>query len=291
MRRLARIVMTVAVLAVPTTAAGQGFSTNPSALDEPLHPRAQASDDIVDPSMRRSWDEGRVRKFAALTADVGFLYLRPRLSLGYGKPFQDWIGVDANPVAAGAGLGVYGGLRFALRWVDLRLGPRYFYSFSRYILAARDSYSRLDIDSMAGDKARTLTYEAELNASVPAGPGDILALGSASYVTGVSDDQAVFEETLRVIVRPPFVWRGRLGYGLRLGSHNQHSVGVVADILHVPKRDDSITVRAGPVLRIVLSRHFEVRGSFVVTVWSPDTIGLVGGDFTELGLRYRWATE
>jgi hypothetical protein len=34
-----------------------------------------------------------------------------------------------------------------------------------------------------------------------------------------------------------------------------------------------------------------VRGSFIATVVSPDRIGLRGGDFTELGLRYRWASE
>jgi hypothetical protein len=44
-------------------------------------------------------------------------------------------------------------------------------------------------------------------------------------------------------------------------------------------------------MRFVLSRRVELRGSFVVTVISPDRIGLVGGDFTELGVRYRWASE
>jgi hypothetical protein len=44
-------------------------------------------------------------------------------------------------------------------------------------------------------------------------------------------------------------------------------------------------------VRILLSRALEVRGTFVPTVASPDRIGLVGGDFTELGLRWRWATE
>lgn len=94
-----------------------------------------------------------------------------------------------------------------------------------------------------------------------------------------------------MIVAPPLVWRARTGYSLRMGPRGQHSAGLVTEILDVPKRDDSRTVRAGPVLRIGLSRHLEVRGSFVLTVMSPDTIGLVGGDFTELGVRWRTATE
>jgi hypothetical protein len=94
-----------------------------------------------------------------------------------------------------------------------------------------------------------------------------------------------------VIVRPPLVWRARLGYVFRFGAYDQHSIGIVADLLDVPRRDDSITLRVGPVMRFVLSRRVELRGSFVVTVTSPDTIGLVGGDFTEFGVRYRWASE
>ena len=115
--------------------------------------------------------------------------------------------------------------------------------------------------------------------------------GSASYVTGVPEGQYVFEETLHVIVAPPLVWRVRGGYALSFGPQRQHSVGLVVDVLDIPKRDDSVTLRVGPLLRFVLSRRVDVRGSFVVTAVSPDRIGLVGGDFTELGVRYRWATE
>jgi hypothetical protein len=66
---------------------------------------------------------------------------------------------------------------------------------------------------------------------------------------------------------------------------------LIVEVLDVPKRDDSITVRAGPLVRFVLSRRVELRASFVLPVVSPDTIGIIGGDFAELGVRYRWATE
>lgn len=258
----------------------------------PLGIFPSSEDALMDPRMARSWGTLLPRWFVATTVDLGFVYSRPRASVGYGRPFTQWIGLDANPVASGAGIGAYGGLRIAFPFADLRLGPRYFYSFNRYVLPLQDSYSRIQLETSGEEKATTLTYEAELDASIPVGPGNILARASASYVTGVSDDEAVFEESLRVIVRPPFVWRGRLGYAFRFGAYNQHSIGMVADVLDVPKRDDSEwTVRAGPLLRLVLSRRVELRGSFVVTIISPDTIGLVGGDFTELGVRYRWASE
>lgn len=249
------------------------------------------ADALVDPSMAHSWSEGAPRTFAAATIDAGYLYLRPRGSIGYGRPFHTWIGLDANPIVSGQGYGGYGGARFALPYVDLRVGARYFNTFRRAFLVPKSSYDRLDLDATDQPKSRYVTLEAELSAAIPVGPGDLLGLASISSMVGVKPGTYVFEETLRVIVDPPYVWRGRMGYVLRFGSHSQHSVGPVFDVLHVPQRDDAITFRAGPVLRIQLSRHFDVRGSFVTTFFSPDRLGLVGGDFTELGVRYRTATE
>jgi hypothetical protein len=265
--------------------------------ETPLPPETPAAvpgvtpDELIDVQMRRSWTEGEPRPFASTSLDVGWTYLRPRLSLGYGKPFRAWVGVDINPIIYGAGLGAYGGVRLALPRFDLRVGPRYFASFNRNYLNPQPSYDRVDLDSTIGNRSRVLTFEAEAEASLPAGPGDLVALGSVSYVTGVPSGQLVFEETLNVIVAPPLVWRARGGYVLRFGSARQHSLGIVADVLDVPKRDDAFSIRVGPIVRIVLSRRVEVRGTFVPTIKSPDSIGLLGGDFTELCFRYRWATE
>ncbi|HEX3595492.1 MAG TPA: hypothetical protein VHU80_10330 [Polyangiaceae bacterium] len=266
-------------------------SRTPLNPEPPLGILPTPADALMDPRMARSWGTLPPRFFVASTVDVGFVYARPRVSLGYGRPFTQWIGLDANPLATGAGIGAYGGLRFALPFGDLRVGPRYFYAFSHTVLDVKQRYYRLDLETAGGNPSRTLTYEAELDGSIPAGPGNVLLRGSVSYVTGVDEDHEVFEETLRVIVRPPLVWRARGGYAFRFGAYNQHSIGLVADVLDVPKRDDSITVRVGPVMRFVLSRRVEIRGTFVVTVTSPDRIGLIGGDFTELGVRYRWASE
>jgi hypothetical protein len=248
-------------------------------------------DALVDPSMARSWGTLPARQFWATTVDVGFVYLRPRLSFGYGRPFTEWFGLDANPIAVTNGLGVYGGFRIEVPHVDWRVGPRYFSSFSHTYLPEQPSYTRLDIEAKSGAKARLLTLETELDLSLRLGPGLVLLRGSASYFSGVPKGETVFEETLHVIVAPPFVWRTRLAYVFTFGSHDQHSIGPAIDVLDVPKRDDSTTVRVGPIVRMALSRRVEVRGSFIVTVLSPDKIGLVGGDFTELGVRYRWASE
>jgi hypothetical protein len=248
-------------------------------------------DALIDPKMARSWGTLPARNFIATTVDFGFVYIRPRVSLGYGRPFTQWVGVDANPIAGSNGLGAYGGLRLEIPHLDFRVGPRVFWSFERTYLEPQTSYDRIDLETVETSTAKILTWEAELDLSLRAGPGIILLRGSGSYVTGVPEGQYVFEETLHIIVAPPLVWRTRLAYVFTFGARDQHSFGPAVDVLDVPKRDDSLTVRAGPIIRMQLSRRVDVRGSFIATILSPDRIGLVGGDFTELGLRYRWASE
>ena len=267
-----------------------GFSHEPS-TDMPLPIDEAQNDDLVSAGSRRTWNEGRTRTFFAATLDVGWVYVRPRGTLGYGKPFQTFIGIDVNPVFSGNGIGAYGGGRLSLPRFDFRVGTRYIYAFNRFYLNPQDSYDRVDLSATNGDPASIFTAEAEAEFSLPGGPGDFVGLVSGSYVGNVPKGQYVFEETLRIVVKPPWVWRGRVGYVFRFGSYRQHSAGLVFDGLDVPGRDDSKTFRAGPVVRIVLSRHVEIRGSFVPTIYSQDKLGIVGGDFTELGFRYRWATE
>lgn len=282
--------------AAPGSASASTPSTTPSPA--PAQTGAEGTevapvptDNLVDPAMKRSWWEGGYRWFLATTVDAGFLYLRPRASVGWGLPFTRWVGFDVNPIVSSAGVAGYAGLRVAFERVDLRVGSRYFAAFERAYLPPQESYGRLDLENTTRDKSRVITHEVEINGAVPVGPGDIHLLASGSYLQNVPDGAYVFEETLHVIVAPPFAWRLRGGYLFRLGKYNQHSLGVVADLLNIPDRESDTTVRAGPVMRVVLSRHFEVRGSFVVTLVSPDRLGLIGGDFTELGVRYRWATE
>ena len=248
-------------------------------------------DKLIDPRMARSWGAAPARPFIATTLDVGFVYVRPRVSLGYGKPFSSWIGIDVNALGQTSAIGGYAGVRLEIPYVDVRFGPRYLRAFNRTYLPIKDTYTRLELETDGGTPTALITWEAELDTSIPVGPGNILGRGSISYITNIGSDQAAFEETLHVIVRPPLVWRARLGYALRLGSHDQHSIGFVVDALDVPKRSDSRTIRIGPIARMSLSRRVELRASFVVPIISPDSLRLVGGDFGELGVRYRWASE
>jgi hypothetical protein len=49
-------------------------------------------------------------------------------------------------------------------------------------------------------------------------------------------------------------------------------------------------MRVGPVFGMTLSHHLDASASFMVTTASNDALGLLGGEFSTIGLRYRWAT-
>ena len=235
------------------------------------------------------WTQGQYRWFVAGTFDFGFLYFRPRLEAGWGRPHSTWFGVEANPTASNMAIGGYGGIRATLPFLEARVGARGFRSFDHDYLPAQSSYSLTDFNLAAGN-ATYVTIESEVRTSFRAGPGDVGLLASVSHVSGLPAGHAVFEDTLHVIVNPPAIWRVRGGYTFFIASQiGRFSITPVVDVLGNPSRD-AIIVRGGFLATYLINKHLEVRGAFVVVLASPDSIGIVGGDFTELGLRWRWAT-
>ncbi len=238
--------------------------------DPPLGLFPTSEDALIDPRMQRSWGVAPPRTFVATTIDIGFLYVRPRVSLGYGRPFTSWFGIDVNPIAATGGLGAYGGLRVEIPHFDVRAGSRYYSAFHHTYLVQQEELQ----PPRARDERRhagTHAHARGRGRRVASGSGRATCSCEAAAPTSRAFPRATtfFEETLHVIVRPPVVWRARVAYTIALGAFSQHSLGLAVDLLDIPKRDDSITLRAGPVLKVVLSRRVEIRGSFVVPSRAP----------------------
>ena len=232
-------------------------SSHPETRAPTGQPGAQSQETDSDESSSSFWARGRTRKFFATTIDVGYLYLRPRASFGYGKPFWRWVGIDLNPAVSSHYLAAYGGLRFALPFVEARLGARYTFDLQQYYLIPAPEFNRLSFESQALERSTYTNIEAEVSGGVPLGPGSVLAIASGTYMTGVPNNVLVYDDTLRVITRPPWIWRGRLGYAVRLGVEGKISLAVVADLLGSPDRG-SMVFRAGfvgsAVMRSACSR-------------------------------------
>ena len=111
-----------------------------------------------EPMPATPWAGQPARWFGALEIDAGFLYLRPRFELGYGKPHSSWVGLDLNPIFTDEGIAGYAGLRVAQPYWHLRAGGRAWYTFYRTFLLPQYSYSVEDIEQQVGPRSRFLTW-------------------------------------------------------------------------------------------------------------------------------------
>jgi hypothetical protein len=260
--------------------------------DEPTTPPAPPPADTVIkcPACEEGhWSREPVRAFVSLTAVGGYLYLKPRFSFGYGRPFALWGGVDVTPMVTPDYVGGYSGLRLQIPWFDFRAGARAVHAFNRQFLPQQPSYSLVDLAELTGRQANYVSLEAEIAAAIPAGPGDILGLFTAESIQLVPAGNNVYDEALRVVVSPPPVFRGRLGYVVHALPEGNAHIGLVGEVIEIVDRKAQV-YRAGVVATFDIDDHFQAVGTLLVPVYGPDSLGLAGADYTELGIRYRWAS-
>ncbi|HEU4404230.1 MAG TPA: hypothetical protein VFS43_02905 [Polyangiaceae bacterium] len=235
------------------------------------------------------WQDTKTRPFVAARVDLGYVYFRPLLAAGYGRPYWRWFGVEASPIVSGIGFAGYSGLRAALPRLELRTGARYFLPFRRSFLFPQESYTQLDAESRIGAKSRYWSLEAEAASNIRVGLGDVVLLGTVHHLLEVNEGYHVFDETLRVVAEPPWVWRLRLGYAIPLTNDRLFRIAPVGEVIGVPGRD-ALIGRGGIVASATFSDFIDVFATFVPVIFSPDRLGLAGADFAQIGIRYRWAS-
>lgn len=285
LRRGLAALATLAAFAIETPAR----AAEPFGIDapSPSPPAATGTDQAL---VARYWELGRTRPFLATNVEAGFPYLRPRFLAGYGRPFWSFLAVEAYPMLSLGGIGPYFGVSAAVPGLTLRGGGRYFYPFTRTLLTPQQHYTRTDIERLEGPKADYLAYEAEAAATAPLFSGSIFGVLTGYRVQGVADDYYVFEEGLHAVMKPPYIWRGRLGYLLAFSRNGAIRVGAAGEVIGLPGRDEFV-VRAGVLGSVSISAEVDVQVSVIPVLVSPDSLGIAGGDFGQLGIRYRIATD
>jgi hypothetical protein len=267
----------------PPVAAQEPFGIS---SQTPAPPPSQGTEQAV---IGRYWELGRPRLFLATMAEAGYAYVRPRFVLGYGQPYWRWVGIETYPLAALNSLGHYGGLSAGIPGLTGRVGARYTYPFNRTLFLPRESFTRVDIERREGPRADYLALEAELAATAPLWIGSAFAVGTLYRTELIPEGYYVYEDNLRVVMEPPYVWRARLGYLAAMGRRGAIRLGVASDLIGIPGRGDYV-VRGGVLGSVIITASLEAQASFIPVLVSPDTIGLAGGDFGQLGIRFRWAT-
>ena len=83
------------------------------------------------PKLLSPWQSSKATPFASLATDVGFIYARPRLTLGYGAPFWHFVGVDTYVMTTNSFASAYVGWRASLPFLDALMGVRRVYPYDR----------------------------------------------------------------------------------------------------------------------------------------------------------------
>jgi hypothetical protein len=271
------------------TAAPVARAAEPFGMDSPT-PSTPAPSGTDQAVVARYWELGRTRPFLAGTVEAGYPYLKPRFIAGYGRPFWSWLGVESYPLAALGGVGGYFGVSAGVPGFTLRAGGRYFYSFERTLLTPQPRYTRTETELAEGPSGDYVAHEAEAMGTVPLFSGSLFGVLTGYRVTQVQPGYYLFEDNLRVVMEPPYVWRARLGYLLALSANGAIRVGAAGEVIGLPGRD-ALVVRAGLLASASISAQLEAVVSLIPVILSPDSLGLSGGDFGQLGIRYRMATD
>lgn len=273
------LLVLVAIALSHRGAAAQGYATGPG--DSSANPLGST------PGAR--WSRGPARWFLAGRVDVGFFFLRPRFSAGYGQPHHLWLGLDAAPIVSTSAVGGYFGGRIEDKFFEVRSGMLYQYSFNRSYLPAAPSYGRRDIDVLEGPRAQYWLWDSELELYYPIGKLRLRSQTQPVFAGGLPEDHYLYIDTLWVVAGPGLTLRQRLGVEFFWPGTN---IGITpsAEMLWLQERD-AFVVRVGAQVRWLLSDELEARTTILPVIYSPDQLGRTGGDVFEVALRWRWATH
>jgi hypothetical protein len=234
------------------------------------------------------WQDGEKRWFVSSNIEAG-AFLKPQIAVGYGQPHWQNVtaeGYGITTTSFGAG---YIGVRAALPFLSFRLGFRDTYSYYRSFLPVKSHYVSDDVGTPHGARAHYQAFEAELGGVAPVLDGYVIPVITTYAIAGVPGNHYVFDESLRGVMKAPYIAGFRLAYVKNFGKDNFLNIGALSELVVLPGREGNI-VRVGPVAHMALTDHMDALAILSVVVNSPDSLGLFNGSFGVLGISYRWAT-
>lgn len=237
-----------------------------------------------------SWSITRQRWFVSARADLGYLFFRPRVSVGYGIPHISWVGADLVPIFSGGQAGLYGGLRYRHPRFELRSGMLYTAAFFRGYLAPAEHFDERDLSTRTGAAATSVAWDSEMTLSQPLGPGYLRSETQALMLLGLASDDWIYVETLGIIAAPSWSAREQLRYTLPLPWVEGLFVGVAAEAVLSPGREQPWVIRGGAVVRFWMYQDLELRTDVMPTLVSPDNLGRSGSPWLTISARFLWAT-
>jgi hypothetical protein len=234
------------------------------------------------------WSQGTPRFFLSTKSDVGGIYVKPYLSLGYGLPHWIWTGVDVNAITTPEFAQFYSGIRGSTPLFDIALGLRDTYSYWKPFLEPRRSFVAADLRNPSPN-AHYWAWEGEVVGVIPLPHAAILLDYIAVGVLNRPAGKYLYEESYRAVVGKSFFQVLRMAVVARLLREDSLKLGVLTELVTTTGRGEPV-FRMGPAAALQLTDHLEMLGTLSLKVASPDRLGLALGAYGVSGFRYRWAT-
>lgn len=243
-----------------------------------------------------AWQSNKSTPFVTLATDLGITYLRPKLTFGYGSPFWQFVGIESYVMATNSFMTGSVAYRASFPFLDAIMGVRKVYAFNRrFLTPAKPTYEADDLDLSLHPGGERSVYNAadfEFVLLAPALHGVFYGNAHPVLVWGIPDNTDVYEEVLRVVMKPPMALGLRWGYVYGIGESQNIKAGIVIEHVVVPNRPHNVW-RGGPVILIgrIPWLPFPLEGLFAFSpVWySPDSLGIFHGTYAYFGVLHRWA--
>jgi hypothetical protein len=260
--------------------------------------RARADDSVVVPTTvgvdsahgaatmtpREYWSGGRLRPFAAVVLDAG-ASVRGRLMLGYGKPHWTWAGLELEAASTSDTAITAVRARIALVVADIGLAYRRTQAYRRTWIEREPRYT--DADLKGRPRADYRSLDLDVWGLIPAGSGFVQWELEAVRLYDIPRHRDVYEEWLRVPIRPPWATAARLAYGYTFWD-GRAAVGALSEALWLGGR--GALYRVGPLVSYVFTPHWEATVLLTTPVSSPDELDFFTGLYGTVRVRWKFAS-
>lgn len=233
------------------------------------------------------WQSNQATPFVSLATDAGFIYARPRLTVGYGAPFWNYVGVEAAVISTNSFGQPSIGWRASLPFLDAILTAREVYPYNRRYMDPKDSHDSHDLRLDTGGR-RSVYHAVDLEVALtaPLFHGGVFLQAHPLFVDAPRD-QHLYEEYIRAIIAPPFALATRGGYVYGIGDGSV-KLGGMLEYVVLPGRPGNVT-RLGPIALATFSKNLDGFAAFSFVASSPDNLDIQDGTYAFIGVLHRWA--
>jgi hypothetical protein len=231
------------------------------------------------------WDQGKARLFLSGGFDIGTSE-HTELAVGYGKPFHQWGGLQAEGWLGTDFAAAAVRLRASLRAVDLAAALRSTRTWK--IMPLPDVDRQESLPTGGGFTYRTLDLSGSGGIPTPGGFA-IWQVQAVRFLDPAGGAQ-IYEQMLRLACKPPWCATAQAGWLLRIRQGALLAGPRAEWAFQTGRSGKTPLIRVGPLVSWRVWSHVQLQGAFLYPISDPDRLSVTAKATGFLVLSYRVAT-